>query len=49
MPHAHRLIMKNGKDEQDDPHDMTIGPDHNYKARYVHFIKNTNIVVSRVV
>lgn len=33
MPHAHRLIMKNGKEEQDDPHDIIVGPEQNYKAR----------------
>lgn len=32
MPHAHRLIMKKGKEEQDDPHDLLIGPELNYKA-----------------
>lgn len=32
MPHAHRLIMKKGKEEQDDPHDLVVGPEQNYKA-----------------
>ncbi|CAH1173836.1 unnamed protein product [Phaedon cochleariae] len=32
MPHAHRLIMKKGKDELDDPHDIEIGPEEGYRA-----------------
>ncbi|XP_074038892.1 nuclear factor NF-kappa-B family member relish isoform X2 [Leptinotarsa decemlineata] len=32
MPHAHRLIMKKGKEEQDDPHDLVIGPEDGYRA-----------------
>lgn len=35
MPHAHRLIMKKGKEEQDDPHDLVIGPELEYKAWWV--------------
>ncbi|CAG9859358.1 unnamed protein product [Phyllotreta striolata] len=31
-PHAHRLIMKKGKEEHDDPHDLSIGPEDNYRA-----------------
>ncbi|KAG5891588.1 hypothetical protein JTB14_022253 [Gonioctena quinquepunctata] len=32
MPHAHRLIMKKGKEEQDDPHDLVIGQEDGYRA-----------------
>lgn len=32
MPHAHRLIMKKSKEEQDDPHDMLISSEQEYKA-----------------
>nr|WMZ41593.1 relish-2 protein [Altica viridicyanea] len=32
LPHAHRLIMKKGRDELDDPHDMVIGPEDGYRA-----------------
>ncbi|CAH1114209.1 unnamed protein product [Psylliodes chrysocephalus] len=32
LPHAHRLIMKKGKEEHDDPHDIIIGPEDGYRA-----------------
>lgn len=34
-PHAHRLIMKRGKEEHDDPHNIEVGPEDEYKAVYV--------------
>ncbi|KAJ8958306.1 hypothetical protein NQ318_017452 [Aromia moschata] len=34
MPHAHRLIMKKGKEEMDDPHDLVVGPEEGYRATF---------------
>ncbi|KAJ8984884.1 hypothetical protein NQ317_002724 [Molorchus minor] len=34
MPHAHRLIMKRGKEEHDDPHDLLVGPEEGWRAVY---------------
>nr|CAI5818490.1 unnamed protein product [Callosobruchus analis] len=31
-PHPHRLIMKRGREEQDDPHDIEVGPAENFTA-----------------
>nr|CAH7720625.1 unnamed protein product [Callosobruchus chinensis] len=31
-PHPHRLIMKRGKEEQDDPHDIEVGPAEKFTA-----------------
>ncbi|XP_056647921.1 nuclear factor NF-kappa-B p105 subunit-like isoform X1 [Diorhabda sublineata] len=32
LPHAHRLIMKKGREEHDDPHDITVWPENGYRA-----------------
>ncbi|XP_018565825.1 nuclear factor NF-kappa-B p110 subunit isoform X2 [Anoplophora glabripennis] len=34
MPHAHRLIMKRGKEEHDDPHDLIVGPEDGWRATF---------------
>ncbi|KAL1505521.1 hypothetical protein ABEB36_005069 [Hypothenemus hampei] len=33
-PHPHRLIMKKGKEEIDDPHDLEVGPDEGFTATF---------------
>ncbi|XP_072391464.1 nuclear factor NF-kappa-B p110 subunit isoform X1 [Diabrotica undecimpunctata] len=32
LPHAHRLMMKRGREEFDDPHDVEVGPEDGYRA-----------------
>lgn len=32
-PHPHRLIMKKGKEECDDPHEIEVGPNEGFIAR----------------
>lgn len=32
-PHPHRLIMKKGKEECDDPHEIEVGPNEGFVAR----------------
>ncbi|KAK9739227.1 Ankyrin repeats (3 copies) [Popillia japonica] len=34
QPHAHRLIMKHGQEERDDPHDMLVTKDTGYEASF---------------
>ncbi|GJQ72717.1 Rel [Trypoxylus dichotomus] len=34
QPHAHRLIMKHGQEEKDDPHDIVTTKDNNYEASF---------------
>ncbi|XP_050293239.1 nuclear factor NF-kappa-B p105 subunit isoform X2 [Anthonomus grandis grandis] len=33
-PHPHRLIMKRGREEHDDPHDLQVGPEEGYVATF---------------
>ncbi|XP_030761906.1 nuclear factor NF-kappa-B p110 subunit isoform X2 [Sitophilus oryzae] len=33
-PHPHRLIMKRGREEFDDPHDITVGPEEGFVATF---------------
>ncbi|XP_060525555.1 nuclear factor NF-kappa-B p110 subunit isoform X2 [Cylas formicarius] len=33
-PHPHRLIMKRGREEYDDPHNLTVGPEEGYVATF---------------
>ncbi|KAI4459558.1 nuclear factor nf-kappa-b protein [Holotrichia oblita] len=34
QPHAHRLIMKHGHEERDDPHDLLVTKDNGYEASF---------------
>ncbi|KAJ8914585.1 hypothetical protein NQ315_017290, partial [Exocentrus adspersus] len=47
-PHAHRLIMKRGKEEQDDPHDLEVGPEDGWRATPAKGNKEIFILVERV-
>lgn len=31
-PHAHKLIMKKGKEEHDDPHELPVSRENDFKA-----------------
>ncbi|XP_076250136.1 nuclear factor NF-kappa-B family member relish isoform X2 [Rhynchophorus ferrugineus] len=33
-PHPHRLIMKRGREEHDDPHDIIVGPEEGFVATF---------------
>ncbi|XP_048516879.1 nuclear factor NF-kappa-B p110 subunit isoform X2 [Dendroctonus ponderosae] len=33
-PHPHRLIMKKGRSEEDDPHDILVGPEEGFTATF---------------
>lgn len=38
-PHPHRLIMKKGRNEEDDPHDIPVGPDEGFTATLVSILE----------